>query len=205
MPLSSSRCAPGASGSRSTGSGFCRHSKRSLRSTRPPSCRMGSAQGAQPGAALRDPVSGRSRAAETPVGVDEHGNAIYAPRGIIAPLAELTPPRNRTALKRRRETQIARPQRVQVRTSRPMTTVGLPGLWPMRKQRRRRIAALGTPCRGRGRSRTTSCSLDGLRLLLEDIQAAVMVSMVSSAGLCTSPSLWAARAASVRLETLSLR
>jgi hypothetical protein len=31
--------------------------------------------------------------------------------------------------------------RVQVRTSRPMTTMGFPGLWPMRKQRRRRIAA----------------------------------------------------------------
>jgi len=31
--------------------------------------------------------------------------------------------------------------RVQVRTSRPMTTMSFPGLWPMRKQRRRRIAA----------------------------------------------------------------
>ena len=39
-----------------------------------------------------------------------------------------------------REAQIARPQRVQARTWRPITTVGLPGLWPTRKQRRRRIA-----------------------------------------------------------------
>ena len=38
--------------------------------------------------------------------------------------------------------QIVRMHRSQVRTSRPITTVGLPGLWPMRKQRRRRIAAL---------------------------------------------------------------
>jgi hypothetical protein len=32
--------------------------------------------------------------------------------------------------------QIAWPQRAQVRTWRPMTTIGFPGLWPVRKQRR---------------------------------------------------------------------
>jgi len=45
-------------------------------------------------------------------------------------------------------TQIVRMHRVQVRTWRPITTTGLPGLWPMRKQRRRRIAALTVSGRG---------------------------------------------------------
>lgn len=58
-------------------------------------------------------------------------------------------------------------------------TVGLPGLWPVRKQRRRRIAAL-VPYRDSGRSRTGSCLLDGLKLAMEDEAA----EMVSSAGLC---------------------
>ena len=38
--------------------------------------------------------------------------------------------------------QTVRPQRAQVLTQTPVMTTGLPGLWPMRKQRRRRIAAL---------------------------------------------------------------
>src|ERR1035437_4832909 len=38
--------------------------------------------------------------------------------------------------------QSARPHREQLRTWRPMTATGLPGLWPTRKQRRRRIVAL---------------------------------------------------------------